>query len=697
MLDICCFYFILVVFAMGELYRDEEIKKLYGIIDSMSKRLETLEGLKSGRNLIGQSYDSSGEIFDSGDTAWMLAATALVLLMTLPGLSLYYAGMAIRKQNVMTTAMQAFSTAGLVSLMWMFFGYSLTFETGSSVIGSHKRFWLANMEFEKAHPRAPTIPEPLHCAFQLTIAIVTACLMLGASADRMKYFSMLVFVCLWHLLVYCPIAHAHWATDGFLFKAGVLDYAGGNVVHIAAGISGMASSIVLGKRYGLGSKKFAPHNILYTITGACLLWIGWFGFNGGSAYGANAQASASLLMTQISTSAAAFSWMMIDYFVSTKITVLGLLSGAIAGLVSITPASGYVNSTGAFFIGLLSGPVCYIGVRLKQRMGFDDSLDAFGLHGIAGVYGGIMTGFFATKFGTKGAFYGNGQQLGLQLYGIVVSSGYSFIMTFIILFFIDLTLGVRVSLMAERFGLDRSVHGDGLYAERPADKTPQQHVAELLRSYAEASNQPVADFLTRYQAQDDEAISSLTDDYARAGGGGGGAIVSRLRNNNNRANLNVSDEQRYLPLTAAFLKMFAPPVDGYKSRLEAVGLTPIGVGEGEAPAPAGQEHSPHFAQHEITDQSQGKIDVSNHTGGSMKYDGVEPPRVASNTPGTSGQTGGEEVPKKSVSFAMFQDGGGETGTMPKSSRDPADSVVSGVDGSKFAAHEDEESGQHRNF
>jgi Amt family ammonium transporter len=405
--------------------------------------------------------------------------------MTLPGLSLYYAGMAPKKQSLMTIAMQAFSITCLVTLAWMFFGYSLTFSSGSPVIGDYKKFFLVNLQVYEGHSEAPTIPEPLFCAFQLGFAVITATLMIGATGDRMKFYSMLVIVLLWHLLVYCPIAHSNWHPEGFLYQAGVLDYAGGNVVHIVAGMSGLVSTFVIGKRYGFDEDKFRPNNMLHTITGACFLWIGWFGFNAGSSFGANEQAAMALMMTQIATSAAAFSWILTEYAVTRVPTVLGMVNGAIAGLIAVTPAAGFVDSTGAFFIGLLSGPACYLGIRLKRYMGFDDALDAFGLHGIAGVYGGLMTGLFAKNFNAKGAFYGNPRQIGVQLYGIIVSVGWSLFMTFLILLVVKATLGIRVSVDTEKSGLDRAIHGEGLYHEKRTT-SPSDRVAELLRAYAEA-------------------------------------------------------------------------------------------------------------------------------------------------------------------------------------------------------------------
>ena len=278
--------------------------------------------------------------------------------------------------------MQSFSVCCAVSIAWMFFGYSLAFMPGSPVFGDYSRFFLINLDLYSSHPNAPTVPETVYCTFQLGFAVITAALACGSSADRMKFISMIIFIVLWHLLSYCPIAHACWTSEGFLASAGVLDYAGGNVVHIGAGMAGLVSSLMVGKRRGFGQKKFIPSNILYTITGACFLWVGWFGFNAGSASGANAQAGLAMITTQIATATAAFSWIIMEYIVTRQPTVLGMINGAVAGLVAITPAAGFVDCTGAFFIGLLSGPVCYYGVRLKRYVGSDDALDAFGLHAI---------------------------------------------------------------------------------------------------------------------------------------------------------------------------------------------------------------------------------------------------------------------------------------------------------------------------
>ena len=466
---------------MGE----ESFESLQAIVFDLMEKVRVLELDERRLDVTsGVLITRTTSNFDAGDTAWMLAATALVFFMTIPGLTLYYAGMASQKKNLMTIAMQSFSICCLITLVWMFFGYSLCFSPGSPVIGDSSRFFLINLQSAVGNSRAVTIPESLFCAYQLGFAVVTAAIMSGASADRMKFNSMLLFVALWHILVYCPIAHSNWQAQGFLNQIGILDWAGGNVVHISAGMSGLVTSIVIGKRRGFGEQRFTPNNMLHTITGACFLWVGWLGFNGGSSFGADEQATMAILNTQIAAAIAAFSWILTEYCINRRPTVLGMLNGAIAGLVSITPSAGYVDPTGAFFIGLISGPVCYYGITLKKQFGFDDALDAFGLHGIAGVYGGFMTGLFAKNYGTKGAFYGNGRQVALQLYGIVVCTGWSLFMTTILLFLVDVSIGLRVSLDTEKSGLDRSSHGEGLYAERSKTITPSERVADLLKSYA---------------------------------------------------------------------------------------------------------------------------------------------------------------------------------------------------------------------
>ena len=349
----------------------------------------------------GAADNSLGYIFSSGDTAWMLTATALVLLMTMPGLAIYYSGM-VRDKNVLSCTMQVFVVCCLITMWWMIFGYSLSFAPAypnghtNEVYGDWTRLWLRGMTLRSFHYLAPTIPESVYCTYQLTFAIITAALMLGAFADRMKFVPMMIFVSIWHLVVYCPMAHSNWHYQGFMKNIGVLDYAGGNVVHICSGASGLATVIVLGNRKGFGKDSYDPHNILLTYMGMSMLWVGWFGFNAGSAVGANFNAGYAMLATQIATSMAALTWLATEWAVRGKPSVLGMISGAVAGLVCITPASGYVDMTGAFFIGFFGGSLCYAGAQAKHLLGYDDALDAFGVHAIGGIVGGIATGFFAT-------------------------------------------------------------------------------------------------------------------------------------------------------------------------------------------------------------------------------------------------------------------------------------------------------------
>lgn len=345
---------------------------------------------------------------------------------------------------------------------------------------------------------------------------MTACILCGASADRMKFISMITFVALWHVLVYCPIAYSNWNQSGFLHRVGVLDWAGGNVVHVAAGMSGLVTSLVIGKRRGYGEQSFTPINMLHTIAGACFLWVGWFGFNGGSSFRADEGASRALFMTQVATSAAAFSWILMERVTTNRPTVLGMLNGAVAGLVAITPAAGHVDSTGAFFIGLISGPVCYYGTTVKKKLGLDDALDAFGLHGIAGFYGVLMTGLFANSGGATGAFYGNSRQLALQLYGVTCTVAWSLSVTYCILIAVNVTMGLRVSVTAEESGLDRSSHGEGLYVERSKVSSTAEQLAELIESCAAAVHKP-------------KVLSASNRDSRALGGEGGGCVdVARV-------------------------------------------------------------------------------------------------------------------------------------------------------------------------
>ena len=400
---------------------------------------------------------------DSGNTAWMLTSTALVLFMTIPGLALFYGGM-VRKKNVLATMMQSFAITCLVTILWMVAGYSLAFREGSPYLGGLDRLFLNGMGVASfAGTDGANIPETVFMVFQMTFAIITPALIAGAFADRMKFSAMLWFIGIWLLAVYAPIAHWVWGPKGWLLDKGVLDYAGGTVVHINAGIAGLVAAIVLGKRLGYGKEAMAPHNLTLTVMGAAMLWVGWFGFNAGSAVAADGRAGMAMAATQIATAAAALAWMFAEWIGKGKPSVLGIASGAVAGLVAITPASGFVGPMGALFIGLAAGIVCLWGsTMLKKMMGYDDSLDAFGVHGIGGIVGALLTGVFAVKDigGTAGVLEGNGGQLMTQLLGVGVTVIYGAVATFIILKVIDMVIGLRVSEEEEREGLDVSLHGE---------------------------------------------------------------------------------------------------------------------------------------------------------------------------------------------------------------------------------------------
>jgi ammonium transporter, Amt family len=400
----------------------------------------------------------------AGDTAWMLTSTALVLMMAIPGLALFYGGM-VRKKNVLATLMQTFAITCVVTLLWWLIGYSWAFTPGSPFLGGGSRALFNGMTFihdpvnklSVSH-LALTIPETVYAMFQMTFAAITPALIAGAFADRMKFSAMLVFMAAWSLLVYSPIAHMVWEPTGWLSKAGVLDYAGGTVVHINAGVAGLASCLVLGKRLGYGREAMPPHNLTLTLIGASLLWVGWFGFNAGSAGAADGRAGMAMLATQMATAAAALAWVGAEWISRGKPSVLGIASGAVAGLVAITPASGFVGPSSAVIIGLIAGVVCYIAATsLKRVMGYDDSLDAFGVHGIGGIVGALLTGVFVSKE-ISGA---DGSVL-IQLKGVAVTVIYGFAASYVILKIIDKTIGLRVTEEQEREGLDISLHGESV-------------------------------------------------------------------------------------------------------------------------------------------------------------------------------------------------------------------------------------------
>jgi Amt family ammonium transporter len=402
---------------------------------------------------------------DRGDTAWMLTSTALVLMMTIPGLALFYGGM-VRKMNVLATVMQSFLVTCLVTVLWMIVGYSLAFTEGNPYFGGLSRFFLAGMGTTSTNGLAPTIPESVYMTFQMTFAIITPALIAGSFADRMKFSALVWFMGLWLVLIYSPIAHMVWGPGGWLGGSGVLDYAGGTVVHINAGVAGLVAALVLGKRSGYGKVPFPPHNLVLTVIGASLLWVGWFGFNAGSAVAADVRAGMAMASTQIATAAAALGWMFAEWLAKGKPSVLGIASGAVAGLVAITPASGFVLPSGALIIGIVAGVLCFFAsTSLKNALGYDDSLDAFGVHAIGGIIGALLTGVFATMAVTGAAdpvgwIDGHAGQVITQIKGIAVTIVYDAVGTFIILKVIDVTLGLRVSEDIEREGLDLGLHGE---------------------------------------------------------------------------------------------------------------------------------------------------------------------------------------------------------------------------------------------
>jgi Amt family ammonium transporter len=403
---------------------------------------------------------------DTGDTAWMLTSTALVLMMTVPGLALFYGGM-VRKKNVLATVMQSFAVTCLVTVLWMVLTYSLAFTSGSTVIGGMSRVFLSGMGLASVSDLAKTIPESVFMCFQMTFAIITPALISGAFAERMKFSAMMWFMGLWSIVVYAPIAHWVWG-GGFLGDWGVLDYAGGTVVHINAGVAGLICALVLGKRKGFGTENMAPHNLVYSVIGASLLWVGWFGFNAGSAVSASTNAGMAMAVTQIATAAAALAWMFAEWMTRGKPSVLGIISGAVAGLVAITPASGFVNPAGGLVIGIVAGLICFWGATgLKHAMGYDDSLDAFGVHGMGGFAGALLTGVFAVEAvggdGKKGLIDGNAGQVLTQLWGCLVCMAWCAVATFVILKVIDAIIGLRVTAEEEIEGLDINLHGETVH------------------------------------------------------------------------------------------------------------------------------------------------------------------------------------------------------------------------------------------
>jgi Amt family ammonium transporter len=405
---------------------------------------------------------------DTGDTAWVLTSTALVLLMTAPGLALFYGGM-VRTKNALSTIMQCFIILCLISIQWVLWGYSLAFGPDKGgIIGGLEWFALNGVGVEPYPDYAATIPHQAFMLFQMMFAVITPALICGAFAERIKFSSFLVFTLLWATFIYDPLAHWVWGVGGWVRTLGALDFAGGTVVHISSGVAGLACAIVLRKRMGLGKEAMHPHNLPMTLTGASLLWFGWFGFNAGSALGAGGLAASTFLATNTATAAAALTWVIAEWLYRGKPSALGAASGAVAGLVAITPASGFVGPISSIWIGMGAGVLCYLAVMLKPVFGYDDALDAVGVHGVGGMWGALATGLFASKAvnsaGADGLFFGNPAQLGIQAMAVLVTIVFVFVGTLIILAVVGAITGLRVSEEDERTGLDLSQHDEKAYS-----------------------------------------------------------------------------------------------------------------------------------------------------------------------------------------------------------------------------------------
>ena len=433
----------------------------------MRKRIQVLAGVFGALFLATPAFAQTPTL-NSGDTAWLLTSAALVLLMTIPGLGLFYGGM-VRKKNVLATLAQSFAATALVSVLWMILGYSLAFKPNpnpalNQFIGDLSYLFLQPMKVDSL---SGTIPESVFMLFQMTFAIITPALIAGAFADRMKFSAFLWFTGLWLIFVYCPIAHMVWG-GGILFTMGALDYAGGSVVHLNAGTAALVTCLVLGKRIGYGRENMSPHNLVLSVIGASLLWVGWFGFNAGSALSSGFNAGMAAVATQIATAASALAWMLAEWAIAKKPSVLGMISGAVAGLVAITPASGFVDPVGALIIGITAGAVCYVAaVWMKKALGYDDSLDAWGVHGVGGALGALLTGAFASSAvnpaGKGWVNDGNFGQMLIQLYDVGITFIYCAVATFIILKVVDMIIGLRVSPEVEVEGLDINLHGETVH------------------------------------------------------------------------------------------------------------------------------------------------------------------------------------------------------------------------------------------
>ena len=432
--------------------------------------------------LPGVAWAADAPALDTGDTAYMIICTALVMLMT-PGLALFYGGI-VRKKNVLNTMMQSFITIGIVSVQWVLIGYTLAFGTDhGGLIGSLEWIGLQGVGFDPNPIYSATIPHLVFVLFQLMFAIITPALITGSFAERMRFPAFMGFVLLWTTLIYDPLAHWVWADGGWLRNLGALDFAGGTVVHISSGISGLMVAYVLGRRKGFGSEAMLPHQIPMTILGAGLLWFGWFGFNAGSSLAANGLAASAFLTTNTSAGAAALSWVAAEWRHHGKPTALGAATGAVAGLVAITPAAGFVGPLSSIIIGLSAGVICYLAVAiLKKKLGYDDSLDAFGVHGIGGIFGALATGLFASTVinpaGSDGLFFGNAALLGTQLIAIIATMSYAAVGTYVILKFLGMFMQLRVTAEEEEYGLDLTQHGEDAYSDLLAAASMIQYQPE---------------------------------------------------------------------------------------------------------------------------------------------------------------------------------------------------------------------------
>lgn len=399
----------------------------------------------------------AADTLDKGDTAWMLVATVLVLFMTIPGIALFYAGMA-RKKNILGTIAQDFAICGVVTILWFVIGYSLAFSEGNSFIGGLS---FLGMQGIGVNTLQGSIPQLLFAVFQMTFAVLTACLITGSWAGRVKFSAMLAFMVIWSLLVYAPICHWVWASDGFFFKLGALDYAGGTVVHINAGIAGLVGALMLGKRKGYGVTPMQPANLTIAVVGAAVLWVGWMGFNGGSGLAADGRAAMAIVVSQIAAAGGLVAWMAAEWMYRGKPSLLGMISGAIAGLVGITPGSGFVEPLPALAIGIVAGLVCFWSVTiLKRKLGYDDALDGWGVHGVGGIVGALLTGVFATARVTGTDLPPVMTQVGIQALSVIATLVYGGLMSGVILYVIDKVMGLRVSADDEQIGLDLALHGE---------------------------------------------------------------------------------------------------------------------------------------------------------------------------------------------------------------------------------------------